>query len=149
MRWRERIIHSLNGQAFGVPRERLGWNGYMSVYNLFIEARQEQQDEIIDAMLQIINDAKNSKDEEPWLLAADVIHLVYSLKIEDKRFEETANQIDIQTAPTEHSRNAMQYALDTYNHTPYSVDRITPKGIIGRVSMPKEQEKSSKSRKLQ
>lgn len=74
MRLRERIIHLLNGQAFDVPRERLGWNGYISVYNLFIGAQQEQQDEIINAMLQIVNDTKNSKNEEPWLLAADVIH---------------------------------------------------------------------------
>ncbi|MDP3795093.1 MAG: hypothetical protein Q8R13_04155 [bacterium] len=107
----ETIVSLLRGKALGIPAERLDWTGYTSVYKLFKEASPDHRERIIDAMIQIIEQARGSQDEELWQLAADTIHLGYSLRI--GRLQGIVEGIDPGKVP-EPVRDSVTYACETY-----------------------------------
>lgn len=52
-------------------------------------------------------------EEEPYLNLADIIYAFYVRKIENDLI--LIERIDFKKVPTEHSRDALKYALECYN----------------------------------
>ncbi len=115
MKYKKKLFDYLSGKAFGVPRGRLGWTGYMAVHELFVQSSQGERQAIIEAMLEIVRGPLDSTDEEKWLVAADLIHLANSLDLRNEQLEHLVRELRAKRAP-EQCAEAISYASSTYLH---------------------------------
>lgn len=112
MTWHKKITSLLDGTALGILPERLDWTGYISLYKLFMQAPPHEQNNITEAMQEIIEESRESKEDKQWFLAADIIHLGYSLNIE--QLVDAVKKIDPEKAPTSESKYAVEYACQVF-----------------------------------
>ena len=118
MKYKKKLAELLSGKALGVPRDRVGWAGYMAAHGLYEQTTQGDRSALVDAMLDLIQDASTAPNEENWLLAADVIHLAYSVGLRDERIDHLVRRLASVTAPNEQCRDAMHYASASYLQIP-------------------------------
>ena len=114
MDWVRTIAELLEGNAFDIPRRRLGWTAMTALYSLFLEASAEDKSEMLFAMATLIERAIETRDEGDWRRAANLIYLSSTIGRTNERLDNAISRISRAKGPTEESDEAVHYSSEVY-----------------------------------